>query len=84
MIDPGYYETFLENAQKTASNFFEAVTETVNGKAEDLRDGTELDPVSLPRDLAAHRNAQTEWWYYTGHAERAGTGFRSNWIITVN
>lgn len=68
MIDPGYYKAFLEDVQTTAGNFFEAITETINGKAEDLRDGSEFDPPNLPRDLAAHGNAQTEWWYYTGHA----------------
>jgi len=47
----------------------EGVAETFLGKASTLRDGTELDPVSLPRDLYAHENAQTEWWYYTGHGE---------------
>ncbi len=26
-------------------------------------------PVELPRDDAAHYNAQTEWWYYTGHLQ---------------
>lgn len=25
------------------------------------------EPVSFPKDHAAHYNAQTEWWYYTGH-----------------
>ena len=25
------------------------------------------EPVSFPRDFAAHYDAQTEWWYYTGH-----------------
>ncbi len=25
--------------------------------------------VKIPRDLAAHEWAQTEWWYYTGHLE---------------
>jgi len=69
MIDPQYYETFIEDAQKNASKFFEVLTDTVKGKADELRDGTEHDPVILPRDLAAHRNVQTEWWYYTGHAE---------------
>ncbi len=61
--------TFFEDAEKTASRIFDAITETVSGKADTLRDGTELDAVELPRDLAAHSNAQTEWWYYTGHAE---------------
>ncbi len=25
------------------------------------------EPLSFPRDHAAHYDAQTEWWYYTGH-----------------
>jgi predicted secreted hydrolase len=25
------------------------------------------EPISFPRDEAAHYFAQTEWWYYTGH-----------------
>ena len=60
-------QDFLKTAEKRATLFFEAVADTFLGKAETLRDGTELDPVELPRDLAAHRGTQTEWWYYTGH-----------------
>lgn len=61
--------SFVYGAQAFASGVLESVTETISGKAESLRDGTEFEPVSLPRDLAAHAGAQTEWWYYTGHAE---------------
>lgn len=64
-----YFNTFIQDAEKAASGFFETITETVSGKADNLRDGTELEGVTLPRDLAAHNNAQTEWWYYTGHAK---------------
>lgn len=60
--------SFFRNAEQAATGFFETITDTFAGKASDLRDGTEFDPVTLPRDLAAHANAQTEWWYYTGHA----------------
>ncbi|MBA4186072.1 MAG: hypothetical protein H0X49_19015, partial [Acidobacteria bacterium] len=62
-------DEFLKKIEQTAGDFFEGVTETIYGKAETLRDGTEHAPVSLPRDLAAHKNVQTEWWYYTGHGE---------------
>lgn len=58
---------FLKTAEKQASDFFEGVADVFAGKAETLRDGTEFDAVELPRDLAAHKNVQTEWWYYTGH-----------------
>ena len=69
MSEQTIFNTFFDNAEKTATYIFDTITETVSGKADTLRDGTELDAVSLPRDLAAHSNAQTEWWYYTGHAE---------------
>ncbi len=62
-------QDFLKQVEQTATDFFEGLTDTFVGKAETLRDGTEHEPVSLPRDLAAHANVQTEWWYYTGHGE---------------
>ncbi len=31
-----------------------------------FQQATASQPVSLPRDEAAHWDAQTEWWYYTG------------------
>lgn len=75
-IFPDNLQNFLKTAEKQATEFFETVADVFTGKAETLRDGTELDPVELPRDLAAHKNAQTEWWYYTGHFETdAGTHF---------
>jgi len=61
------FNDILKSFEETAASFFEAVAETVTGKPENLRDGSEYEPVKLPRDLAAHKNAQTEWWYYTGH-----------------
>ncbi len=73
MSDQNFFQTNFQNlingVEQNASTLFEGITEAFVGKAEDLRDGTEYDPVELPRDLYAHRNAQTEWWYYTGHAE---------------
>ena len=62
---------YLKTFEKTAGDLLDTLTDTFRGKAETLRDGTEFAPVSLPRDLAAHRNVQTEWWYYTGHGETA-------------
>ena len=64
-------QDLLKKFEQTATDFFEGATEAFLGKAETLRDGTELEPVVLPRDLYAHAGAQTEWWYYTGHAETA-------------
>ena len=63
------FQEIVKNLEKSATDFFESVTDTFIGEAETLRDGTELDAVNLPRDLYAHAGAQTEWWYYTGHGE---------------
>ncbi len=65
------FQEAVKNLEKGAADFFENIAQTFVGKAETLRDGSELDAVNLPRDLYAHRNAQTEWWYYTGHGETA-------------
>ncbi len=63
------FQDILKKLESNAGDFLEGVVEAFVGKAETLRDGTEFEPVSLPRDLAAHHNVQTEWWYYTGHFE---------------
>lgn len=63
------FQEIVKNVEKNAADFFENIAQTFVGKAETLRDGTEFDAVNLPRDLYAHHNVQTEWWYYTGHGE---------------
>jgi predicted secreted hydrolase len=62
-------ESLFDNLQRSAADLFEGLAATIAGPPETLRDGTEFDPVKLPRDLYAHAAAQTEWWYYTGHGE---------------
>lgn len=63
---------FTDSFQTITANFLDAVADAVVGKASTLRDGTEHVGVRLPRDLYAHGEAQTEWWYYTGHLHTAG------------
>lgn len=76
MESNNFFTSIFQSAEKTAASIFDTITETLSDKAESLRDGTEFHPVSLPRDLAAHPNAQTEWWYYTGHGNgESGTEF---------
>jgi predicted secreted hydrolase len=66
----------IEPLEQLAANVLEQIADVVSGPASTLRDGTEHRGVELPRDLYAHTNAQTEWWYYTGHMEtRAGRRF---------
>lgn len=56
-------------AESSATVFLDRLADSLGGEADSLRDGSELEPVELPIDLYAHANAQTEWWYYTGHIE---------------
>lgn len=63
------FSEFIKPIEKATAEILETVADTFAGKAQPLRDGTEHDPLELPRDLWAHRDAQTEWWYYTGHIE---------------
>jgi predicted secreted hydrolase len=62
---------FVEPLEQIATNLLDNLADALVGKASTLRDGTEHAGVELPRDLYAHREAQTEWWYYTGHMRTA-------------
>ncbi|MBV9928663.1 MAG: carotenoid 1,2-hydratase [Acidobacteria bacterium] len=59
----------IDTVGETAANVLDGLAEAVLGPASTLRDGTEHAGVELPRDLYAHAEAQTEWWYYTGHLQ---------------
>ena len=58
---------FTQTLEQVAADMLDRIADAVAGKPSTLRDGTEHHSVELPRDLYAHPNAQTEWWYYTGH-----------------
>jgi predicted secreted hydrolase len=60
---------FIEPLENFAANVLDQIADVVSGPASSLRDGTEHRGVELPRDLYAHHEAQTEWWYYTGHMQ---------------
>jgi predicted secreted hydrolase len=62
---------FIEPLEQFAATVLEQIADVVTGPASTLRDGTEHRGVELPRDLYAHAEAQTEWWYYTGHMQTA-------------
>src|SRR3982750_1862481 len=57
--------------ETTAASLLDRIADVIVGEASTLRDGTEHAGVELPRDLYAHKDAQTEWWYYTGHMQTA-------------
>src|ERR1051325_8397741 len=59
----------FESFGQRAASVLDGLADMVAGEASTLRDGTEHAGVELPRDLYAHKDAQTEWWYYTGHLQ---------------
>jgi len=63
---------FIEPLENIATELLDGLANVLVGKASTLRDGTEHEGVQLPRDLYAHAEAQTEWWYYTGHMRTEG------------
>ncbi|MDQ3755571.1 MAG: carotenoid 1,2-hydratase [Acidobacteriota bacterium] len=63
---------FIEPLENIATELLNGLADVLVGKASTLRDGTEHEGVQLPRDLYAHAEAQTEWWYYTGHMNTEG------------
>ena len=62
---------FIEPLEQVAASLLDGLADVLAGKASTLRNGTEHAGVELPRDLYAHEEAQTEWWYYTGHMRAA-------------
>jgi predicted secreted hydrolase len=60
---------FTTSLESLASGVLDRIADTIVGEASTLRDGTEHVGVELPRDLYAHKDSQTEWWYYTGHMQ---------------
>ncbi|MFN2455584.1 MAG: lipocalin family protein [Pyrinomonadaceae bacterium] len=62
---------FIAPLETLAADALDRIADVFVGEASTLRDGTEHAGVQLPRDLYAHKDAQTEWWYYTGHLQTA-------------
>lgn len=60
---------YNDQLRNITANVLDVIADAVVGKASTLRDGSEHTGVELPRDLYAHEEAQTEWWYYTGHLQ---------------
>ena len=63
------FQNLIAPVERFTSQMLDRVADVFAGQASNLRDGTEHNPVELPRDLYAHKDAQTEWWYYTGHMQ---------------
>jgi predicted secreted hydrolase len=64
------YEILVRPIEDLTAGFMDLVADVLGGEAADLRKHAERhESVNLPDDLYAHKDVQTEWWYYTGHCE---------------
>lgn len=64
-------KAFTEGIEKAAASLLDGVAGLLNYRDEPLRTAPSDGSVTLPQDLYAKRDVQTEWWYYTAHCERA-------------
>ena len=53
---------FDDPVERLIARGLDKLADFIVGPASSLRDGTEHREVELPRDMYAHREAQTEWW----------------------
>ncbi|MFN0138470.1 MAG: lipocalin family protein [Pyrinomonadaceae bacterium] len=63
-------EAFTEGLEKAAASVLDAIASLLGYRDEPLRGAPSDGSVTLPDDLFAKRDVQTEWWYYTGHCQR--------------
>lgn len=60
-------ESFFKPLEYIAGVAFDSITDFLGYGGSGLRDAPSDGRVTLPDDLFAKADVQTEWWYYTGH-----------------
>ncbi len=61
------YENFVKPIEYFAATIADGVVELLGNKSSELSNAPSDGRVTLPADLFAKPDVQTEWWYYTGH-----------------
>lgn len=61
------YKQFLKPVEDIAASALNGIAELLGSTGSELRDPPSDGQVTLPEDLFAQGDVQTEWWYYTGH-----------------
>lgn len=64
-------KALTQGLETAAASLLDGVASLLNYRSEPLRAAPADGSVTLPDDLFAKRDVQTEWWYYTGHCEYA-------------
>ena len=63
------YERLFQPFEDFAASVLDGVAGLLGNKGTALCDPPTNGQVTLPDDLCAKRDVQTEWWYYTGHCK---------------
>ncbi|CAN5394164.1 lipocalin-like domain-containing protein [soil metagenome] len=63
------YDNILKPFENYAAAAFDGIAQFFGTSGSDLREPPSDGTVTLPEDLFAKPDVQTEWWYYTGHCE---------------
>ncbi|MBK8464558.1 MAG: hypothetical protein IPL32_01890 [Chloracidobacterium sp.] len=63
------YQNLIQPLENIAASVLDGVAELLGNKGAALSDPPTNGRVTLPDDLFAKRDVQTEWWYYTGHCK---------------
>lgn len=63
------YQNLIQPLENIAASVLDGVAELLGNKGETLNAPPTNGHVTLPDDLFAKRDVQTEWWYYTGHCK---------------
>lgn len=63
------YENFVKPFESLAATVLDGVSGLLNYGDGELRAAPSDGRVTLPDDLFAKPDVQTEWWYYTGHCK---------------
>lgn len=77
-----FFEAAFKPLEKRAAGLLNKLANVLYGKPGDLFESVQPNSISLPRDLFAHRDVQTEWWYYTGHCKtESGRSFGFEFVF---
>lgn len=69
-------KSFFEPLEYFASTAIDGIVDLLGNSGGKLREAPSDGKVTLPQDLFAKPDVQTEWWYYTGHCKtEAGREF---------
>ncbi len=63
------FNNLIRPIESAAAAVFDGVAHLLNYGGGELREAPSDGSVTLPDDLFAKADVQTEWWYYTGHCK---------------